>query len=63
MDDNPNKLESARQRIESVDKELIRLLKQRMDAVQLVAKHKSDDQDATLYDPEREARVVHDILA
>ncbi len=50
----------ARQRIDQVDKELIRLLRQRMDAVQDIAHTKSDQLDGQLFDPDREAQVASD---
>ncbi|MCA8973587.1 MAG: chorismate mutase [Planctomycetes bacterium] len=57
MTDHPDSLDSARQRIGAVDRQLIGLLRQRMDAVRVVAGYKRDDASATLYDPEREAEV------
>ncbi len=58
MDTPDRRLTSARERIEDVDRELIRLLKQRMEAVELVAEHKRDTPEVRLHDPEREAKLA-----
>lgn len=58
MDTPQRRLTSARERIEDVDRELIRLLKQRMEAVELVAEHKRETPEARLHDPEREAKLA-----
>ncbi|MBC8405196.1 MAG: bifunctional 3-deoxy-7-phosphoheptulonate synthase/chorismate mutase [Planctomycetes bacterium] len=56
---NPD-ADSPRQRIDLVDKELIRLLRQRMDAVHDIAQHKSNQDEAQLFDPDREAEVANE---
>jgi chorismate mutase/prephenate dehydratase len=58
MTPRPNDLDLARRRIECVDRELIQLLRRRMDAVQAVAAHKQDSDDSALFDPERERHVA-----
>lgn len=50
----------ARQRIDQVDKELIRLLRRRMDAVQDIAQQKFEQSDSHLFDPSREAHVANE---
>lgn len=55
----PTELASARQDIESVDKQLIQLLKQRLDVVKSVAQYKKGQPGAELYDPDRESQVAN----
>jgi chorismate mutase/prephenate dehydratase len=56
--DDSNELEEARQEIDRVDRDLVRLLKERMDAVEQVAASKEKSSNAGLVDPGREAKVA-----
>ena len=57
MTGNSQDLTSARDEIDTLDRDLIRLLKQRMDAVAKVGAFKSAE-DAQVLDPDREAEVT-----
>ena len=59
MKNQKKQLVDARVRIDRVDRELIRLLKERMNAVQAVGACKSGDAEAPLFDPDREVAVAH----
>jgi len=56
--DDPTDLQKSRQEIDRVDKDLIRLLKERMEVVKKVAATKSQNTEVNLFDPEREAQVA-----
>ena len=56
---NPEReLSQGRSLIDQLDRDLIRILKERMDAVEAVAQSKSSDPRAPLFDPDRESRVA-----
>ena len=50
-------LKDTRTQIDDLDRRLIRLLKERMDAVQKAGATKSEDPNTPLFDPERESEV------
>lgn len=57
MNDIPPELERLRQEIENIDRELIRLIKERVDLAREVGKTKRGS-DLPILDPAREAAVV-----
>lgn len=57
MTDDANDLSEARREIDTLDQDLIHLLKQRMDAVERVGAHKFA-QESKVVDPDREASVA-----
>ncbi|WP_110676226.1 prephenate dehydratase [Salinicola sp. RZ23] len=61
--DKPLDLASLRQRIDSIDSELLRLISERADCAAQVAQVKTaDDPDAVFYRPEREAQVLRRVM-
>ena len=56
--DDSHDLDDARMDIDRVDQDIVRLLKERMDAVEKVAASKGKSPDAGLVDPGREAKVA-----
>ncbi|MHB0774312.1 prephenate dehydratase [Halomonas sp. WWR20] len=64
MSDNLPDIDSLRQRIDSLDNEILKLISERASCAQQVAKIKTAaDPDATFYRPEREAQVLRRIMA
>ena len=56
-------LEAVRERIDSIDQELMRLINQRAECAQDVARIKREhDTEATFYRPEREAQVLRSVM-
>ncbi|GAA0557751.1 prephenate dehydratase [Halomonas salifodinae] len=63
MSDTPIDLDALRQRIDSLDNDILRLISERAQAAQQVAQVKSaEDPKAVFYRPEREAQVLRRIM-
>ncbi|KXS39560.1 MAG: chorismate mutase / prephenate dehydratase [Halomonadaceae bacterium T82-2] len=64
MSDIPTNLDELRQRIDQIDGEILRLISERAECAQQVARVKlADDPGAVFYRPEREAQVLRRIMA
>lgn len=64
MSDTPIDLEALRQRIDGLDSDILRLISERAQCAQQVARVKTaDDPGAVFYRPEREAEVLRRVMA
>lgn len=64
MSDTPTNLDALRERIDNLDSDILRLISERAECAQQVAKIKTaDDPQAVFYRPEREAQVLRRIMA
>lgn len=52
------KLKAARDRIDTIDEDILRLINSRLDAAQVIAQVKTSQEEPAFYRPEREAQVL-----